>query len=220
MTIDGLIDGVIFDNDGTLVDSERVAAGLLQRMLADRDIDLDRDEVLRRFRGVQFAAFVAELKQEHPHLDAEPFMQAFREDSLALFRQQMDEMPGAGEFLRGLDLPKCVASNGPRDKIETTLRSAGLLELFGANIASAYEVGSWKPEPGLILAAAQLLGLDPSRCLLVDDSVQGVQAGFAAGAQVAGYGETDFSEFEGRPGFHRVEDYEALQALVARLRRS
>lgn len=208
------IEGVIFDNDGTLVDSERVAAGLLQEQLDERGIVMEKAEVLRRFRGVQFAVFIEELCLEHPHLDAEPFMHQFRETSLEVFRQGLAPMPGALDFVRRLKLPKCVASNGPRNKIETTLRAAGLLELFDGKLLSAYEVKSWKPAPELILEAAKLLDLPPERCLLVEDSVAGVTAGLAAGTQVAGYGEFDFSMFEGIANFHRVETYDDLQTLL------
>lgn len=211
------IEGVIFDNDGTLVDSERVAAHLLREQLAERGIALDEAQVLRRFRGVQFAVFIQELCLEYPHLDAEPFMHQFRESSLEVFRQGMAPMPGALEFVRNLTLPKCVASNGPRNKIETTLKAAGLLQYFEGRLFSAYEVNSWKPAPELILHAAKSLGLAPQRCLLVEDSVAGVSAGLAAGTQVAGYGEFDFSMFDGIPGFHRVETYADLEALLSRL---
>lgn len=211
------IQGVIFDSDGTLVDSERMAAGLLRELLAEREIHLPFDEVLRRFRGVQFAIFVAELCQEHDHLDAEPFMRDFRGRSLELFAAGLDAMPGALDFIRELHLPKCVASNGPRTKIETCLKTAGLWDAFDGNIVSAYEVNAWKPSPELIVAAARVLDLAPAQCLLVDDSIPGVQAGLAAGTQVAGYGDTDFSRFEGHPAFHRVPDYAALKTLLAAL---
>jgi HAD superfamily hydrolase (TIGR01509 family) len=121
------------------------------------------------------------------------------------------------DFVRGLDLPKCVASNGPRSKIETCLSTVGLLDEFQGLIVSAYEVQSWKPSPILIESAARLLGLSATQCLLVEDSVPGVLAGLGAGAQVAGYGETDFSEFHDHDNFHRVKDFGELKSLVQRI---
>lgn len=213
------IDGIIFDNDGTLVDSERVASVLLCRMLAERGLALDSAEVLARFRGVRFALFIESLSEQFQGFDPGDFVEQYRQRSLALFASGLAPMPGALAFVSGLQLPSCVASNGPSSKIETTLRAAGLWPWFEGRVLSAYEVGSWKPEPGLILAAADFLQLAPDRCLLVEDSHAGVLAGLAAGTQVVGYGtDTDFSRYLGEPGFHRAPTYSALADLLAATR--
>lgn len=211
------IKGVIFDSDGTLVDSETVAAALLHRMLLERGIDLALDEVLGRFRGVQFSMFVAELCKEYQALDGESLIAEYRERSLDEFRKGMQPMPGAKAFVSSLDLPKCVASNGPRVKIDICLGEAGLLEHFD-QIASAYEVQSWKPDPGLIIEAARMLGLQPHECLLVEDSLAGAKAGLAAGTQVAGFGEYTFPTLTHSANFHRTPTYEDVDALLQRLR--
>lgn len=210
------IDGLIFDNDGTLVDSEGVAAQVLSELLQQRGIDLSSESILEHSRGVRFAAFVAKLGDAYPALGTEAFVAEYRERSQARFRERTEAMPGARAFLEQSTLPRCVASNGPREKIETTLQSAGLLALFKDRIVSAYEVESWKPDPGLIHEAVRLLGLEARHCLLVEDSVAGVMAGLAAGTHVAGYGEVDLSRFDGEPGFHRVRDYAALAELIKR----
>lgn len=211
------IAGLIFDCDGTLVDSEGLAAQLLQQLLAEQHIILPAAEVLKRFRGVPFAQFLGELSEHYSAIDTPLLAHEFRNRSLPLLRDQVQEMPGAVAFVRDTQLPICVASNGPREKIETNLRAVGLLDVFGSRIVSAYEVNAWKPSPQLIEHAAVVLGLAVEECLLVDDSVPGVQAGISAGAQVAGYGETDFSEFAGLANFYTVRDFAELQQLVQRL---
>lgn len=211
------IAGVIFDCDGTLVDSERLAAGLLRDILNTHQVLLSVDEVLQRFRGVQFALCMEGLCRDYPWLPSDDIVNEFRSRTLPLLQEQLEEMPGAVEFVRSLSLPKCVASNGPRSKIETCLSTVGLLDVFHGLIVSAYEVQSWKPSPVLIEHAAQLLGLPPAQCLLVEDSVPGVEAGLGAGAQVAGYGDTDFSAFTGHANFHRVKDFGELKDLVQRI---
>lgn len=211
------IKGIIFDSDGTLVDSERLAARLLHQLLAERAVHLEETEVLRRFRGVQFAVFVGELCEEHPHLEADPFMVEFRARSLDVFRSGLEAMPGAVAFVENLGLRKSVASNGPREKIETCLGQVGLLESFAGHIVSAYEVNAWKPAPGIIIEAARVMGLAPEECLLVDDSHAGVQAGLAAGSQVVGYGDTDFGRYRHLPNFHVASDYLALKTVVDQL---
>lgn len=216
---DWAIDAIIFDNDGTLVDSEQMASVLLCEMLAERGLVLDQAQVLSRFRGVRFALFVDSLSEQLDGFVANEFVEQFRQRSLALFASGLAPMPGALDFVRELRLPSCVASNGPLNKIETTLRAAGLWPWFEGRVLSAYDVDSWKPEPGLILAAADFLQLPPARCLLVEDSHAGVQAGLAAGTQVVGYGlDTDFSRYRGMPGFHRAKSYSALAALLATAR--
>lgn len=211
------IAGVIFDCDGTLVDSERLAAGLLREILKQHQVLLTLDEVLDRFRGVQFALCIQGLCHDYPWLPGSRIVEDFRDQTLPLLRERLEEMPGAVEFVTGLSLPKCVASNGPRSKIETCLSTVGLLEAFDGMIVSAYEVNAWKPSPILIQRAAHMLGLEPEQCLLVEDSIPGVQAGLAAGTQVAGYGDTDFSDFLDYANFHPVKDFVQLKALVQRI---
>jgi len=211
------IAGLIFDCDGTLVDSERVAARLLHELLAEQSIHMPADQVLTRFRGIPFAQFISEMIALYPALNGHHLDQEFRRRSLPLLRDHVEEMPGAGAFVRGTTLPICVASNGPREKIETNLAAVGLLDVFGARIVSAYDVNAWKPSPRLIEHAANLIGVPVEKCLLVDDSVPGVQAGISAGAHVAAYGDTDFSEFAGAANFYRVRDFAELERLVKRL---
>jgi HAD superfamily hydrolase (TIGR01509 family) len=211
------IAGVIFDCDGTLVDSERLAAGLLRDILQEHQVSLSIEEVLTRFRGVKFALCMEGLCADYPGLSGDEVVESFRSRTLPLLRDKLEEMPGAVDFVRGLTLPKCVASNGPRSKIETCLSTVGLLDVFHGLIVSAYEVDAWKPSPILIESAAELLGLSAQQCLLVEDSIPGVLAGLGAGAQVAGYGETDFSEFADHADFHRVKDFSELKTLVQRM---
>lgn len=211
------IAGVIFDCDGTLVDSERLAAGLLRDILQEHQVTLSVDEVLARFRGVQFALCMEGLCRDYPWLPNLEIVNSFRARTLPLLQAELEEMPGAVDFVRNLALPKCVASNGPRSKIETCLSTVGLLDVFHGLIVSAYEVDAWKPSPILIEHAADLLGLTPQECLLVEDSIPGVMAGLGAGAQVAGYGDTDFSDFEHHVNFHPVKNFGELQELVQRI---
>ena len=112
------------------------------------------------------------------------FEDGLRAHMAAQFEARLEPMDGAGALIEALDVPYCVASNGPRSKMEITLRIAGLLEHFDGRIVSAYEVGVWKPDPGLFLHAAHMLGAAPERCAVVEDSDYGIAAGVAAGMQV------------------------------------
>lgn len=181
------IDAVIFDCDGTLVDSETLSAEVILEMLAEHGIALDHADMLERARGRQFAMIVDELRAEFPHAVADDFIQDFRARTMKVFHQRLQPIAGAVALVEALHLPMCVASNAPRNKIEACLEITGMLSHFEGRIVSAYEVGAWKPDPALVLAACALFDLPPERCLLVEDSVAGVEAGIAAGVHVLGY---------------------------------
>ncbi|MGB3705719.1 HAD-IA family hydrolase [Castellaniella sp.] len=204
------IDGIIFDSDGTLVDSEILSARAVSQILQDAGADLSADEALERFRGCQFAVFADALLRDYPVMDADMFIPEFRRRSTALFARELKPMNGALEVVAAITIDKCVASNGPREKIESCLGTTGLLPYFEERVVSAYEVGSWKPDPDLILHAASLMGLSPSRCMLVEDSLAGVQAGLAAGVEVIGY---RLSEATQAAVGHRVRVIQELAEL-------
>ncbi len=180
------IKAVIFDCDGTLVDSESLSARLLGRILQQHGYLLDEETILQHFRGRPYASFLHDIGQYFPALDRDLFSQQFRQQSLQLLASELDSMPGAHDLLAALQLPRCIASNGPREKIETSLNSTGLKPYFGEAIISAYEVNAWKPDPALIQHALRLLDAAPADCLLVEDSASGIAAGLAAGVTVAG----------------------------------
>ncbi|WP_409282700.1 HAD family hydrolase [Pseudomonas putida] len=211
------IHGIIFDCDGTLVDSERLAAQLLSELLGEQDVEMSPAEVLIRFRGVQFQCFVDGLRDLYPTLSSEALTAGFRTRSIPLFEGSLESMPGAIEFVEALKIPACVASNGPRIKIETCLKAVGLYPAFENAIISAYEVQAWKPDPKIMLHAAEHLGLAPGNCLVVEDSLSGVEAGLLAGCHVAGYGDTDFSRLVGDANFYLCPDYRALTQLLGRV---
>jgi HAD superfamily hydrolase (TIGR01509 family) len=130
------------------------------------------------------------------------------------FRDQLQAMPGAHELLSALNKPFCVATNGPREKAELTLGLTGLLPFFEQRLFTAYEVGHFKPAPGLFLHAAQALGAQPERCAVVEDSLPGVRAGVAAGMQVFSLMDVDGSLMAtGR--VQRIAELAELHELLA-----
>lgn len=134
------------------------------------------------------AQCVAEIARHAPAdlpvLDEVQFLKDLRLAMAAQFRLALTEIPGAKALLQSLSIPFAVATNGPREKAELTLSLTGLRELLGDRVFCAPEVGSFKPEPGLFLHAAQALGCSPARCAVVEDSLPGLLAGLAAGMQV------------------------------------
>ncbi|MHC0430282.1 HAD family hydrolase [Streptomyces sp. O3] len=178
---------LIFDCDGVLVDSERLSAQVLSAMAGDLDLVFTENEALSFLRGRKVAEWVAELGDVSGRPVPDDFIPAFRRRAAERFAEALRPVPGVAEVLRDLTLPHCVASSAPLEKIHQTLGLTGLLPLFEGRIHSAYEVGSWKPDPGLFLHAARVMGAAPQDCAVIEDSVVGVRAGVAAGMTVFGY---------------------------------
>nr|WP_315243274.1 HAD-IA family hydrolase [uncultured Albidiferax sp.] len=184
------IHAVIFDADGTLVDSEEPGMDVLHALAVAHGVQFTRAEAHQRFRGARMADCIAwitaQLPAQAPGFEAALTAQV-RQQSEIRFRQGLEPLPGALALLQSLQaqpLPFCVATNGPREKVELTLGLTGLRPLLGERIFCAYEVGSFKPDPGLFLHAAQALGVAPAHCAVVEDSLPGLLAGLAAGMQV------------------------------------
>ena len=178
------IDAVLFDCDGVLVDSERVAVECIVEFAARYGARYEFEEALERFTGARMADNLRDIEARGKCKLPDDFEDSLRSHMAAEFETRLEPMDGAAALVESLDLPYCVVSNGPRSKMEITLRIAGLLEHFTGRIVSAYEVGVWKPAPGLFLHAARMLGTPPERCAVVEDSDYGIAAGVAAGMQV------------------------------------
>jgi HAD superfamily hydrolase (TIGR01509 family) len=178
---------VIFDCDGTLVDSEELGTSVLLEMASELGLHLPLRETNLLFRGWQLDRCVAQIETWLGRKLPDDFVAQVRLRTRSTFEAKLQPIPGAVELVQALRLPMCVASSGPREKIELSLSLTGLLPYFKDRIFSGYELGSWKPDPGLFLHAARTLGVEPARCAVVEDSLVGVQAGIAAGMQVFAY---------------------------------
>lgn len=178
------IDLVIFDCDGTLVDSEVVAAQAWANYVARYGVDLTAQQALAQFRGVSMTLCLARIEELHGKPLPSVFEQELRALMNEMLAQRLQPISGALDMVQALAVPYALASNAPHHKIELCLRVTGLLPYFAGRIYSAYDVQRWKPDPALFLHAAQSLGVDPARCAVVEDSLPGVQAGLAAGMKV------------------------------------
>lgn len=176
--------GVIFDCDGTLVDSERIANEELIDYLAGFGVSLSMEESATRFNGVEMKDSVAQIEQLLGAPLPADFVATMRARLAAAIEQRLQPVAGVQRLIESLSVPYCIASNAPPEKISLSLSVAGLADAFRGPIHSAYTVGAWKPDPTLFLHAARGLGVPPSRCVVVEDSLAGVRAGLAAGMTV------------------------------------
>ncbi|MEU3315414.1 HAD family hydrolase [Streptomyces sp. NPDC006662] len=210
------IELVIFDCDGVLVDSERIAARVQVALGAELGWPITADEVVDRFIGRSHAAIreqvAARLGEDTAATWSERFEQLHREAVDA----EITPVKGLPEALDALALPTCVASSGSHDKMRHTLGRTGLYGRFAGRIFSATEVAHGKPAPDLFLHAARQMGADPATCLVIEDSQPGVRAARAAGMRSFGYagGLTPAERLEG-PDTTVFYDMRDLPKLIA-----
>ncbi len=203
---------VIFDCDGVLVDSEALGCQTLLELAAEYGVDIGLPEALHLFRGRKMSVCVAEIERRRGATVPSTFIPSVRARMADTFRRELRAVDGIRAALDSISLPFCVASSGPREKIHLSLELTGLLPLFSDRIFSAYEVGSWKPDPGLFLHAANAMRVAPAACAVIEDSLPGVQAGIAAGMQVFAYtpaGDNQMLAREGAIIFHSMPDLPA-----------
>jgi HAD superfamily hydrolase (TIGR01509 family) len=167
-----------------LVDSVGLAGEVLAEYLRDLGFAVTRQEATRRFGSGKMADYVARFERETGKHLPEKFEQELRSRRDQTFRERLRPVDGAVEFVKGLRVPSCVASNGPLPQIELSLGIVGLRDHFQERIFSAYSLRAWKPEPQLFLHAARALEVPPEQCAVVEDSELGIAAGLAAGMQV------------------------------------
>ena len=214
------IDAVIFDCDGTLVDSETLGPSVLFDCLCERGVSRDLLD-LKQVRGRNLVEYLAEIEAvcgiDLPEHIVLPDYRARLTDA---FRGRLQPIDGALEIVQAVSsrVPVAVASSAAREKIVMSLSFTGLESFFTGRIYSSYDVGSWKPEPGLFLHVARELGVAPERCAVIEDSTPGVTAGIAAGMYVFAL-ETEGVELPAIPGVQRASSLAAIaERLVPMLR--
>ena len=208
-------DAVIFDCDGVLVDSEVIAEAVWAEMAAELGAGRAVQDALRRFRGERFASGMEWLESAIGRPLPAGFEHEFRSRTRERFVRDLRPVPGVADLLRALPIPYCVASNGPRDKIELNLGLAGFLPLFEGRIFSAYELEVWKPDPRFYAEVAAELGLPAGRCAVVEDSAPGVRAALGAGMAVFAYAGADDGPGPLPAGARVFREMSALPGLLA-----
>jgi beta-phosphoglucomutase-like phosphatase (HAD superfamily) len=186
-----LISAVIFDCDGVLVDSEVLALEVELAILAEQGLNFEREDYVTRFMGLSHDAFHEVIDVEAKRRLGRAISDDIREEMARRLRQTMiarlTEIPGAVTAVAGTLLLKAVASSSTKEGLERKLRQVGLWAHFEPHVYSADHVASAKPAPDLFLHAAEKLGVPPDKCLVLEDSVNGVVAGRAAGMRVWGF---------------------------------
>jgi HAD superfamily hydrolase (TIGR01509 family) len=213
---------LIFDLDGTLVDTVYAHVFAWQRALAEAGLPLDGWRIHRRI-GMSGGLFARAVAREVGRPLSDEETEAVQRRHGELFRELLSErrpLPGAVELLRELREARVVhgiATSGRRPEIDASLEALGVGE--GTVVVERGEVRRAKPEPDLFLEAARRLGVEPTDCYVVGDAVWDLLAArragmLSVGLLSGGYGEDELT----RAGAFRVyRDAEELRASLDEL---
>lgn len=178
---------VIFDCDGVLVDSEPISITVLVEALAAAGVAMSEAEAHERFLGRSLKSMSEILHDEYGLAIDAAFLEAMRKVLYERFRSELQPIPGVAETVDALGVAHCVASSSQPERIRLSLSVTGLLDRFEPNIFSASMVTHGKPAPDLFLHASAEMGVDPARCVVVEDSPAGIMAAKAAGMRVVAF---------------------------------
>jgi HAD superfamily hydrolase (TIGR01509 family) len=190
-------DLIIFDCDGVLVDSELLSCRCLSEVLSEFGIALSVGQALELFLGRSTKA-VEQHYRDLGQVVPDGFLPRLKSHVLTTFAGTLQPISGVAEVMSDLRVPFCVASSSDIDRVALSLDVTGLRAHFGERIYTAQMVRHGKPAPDLFLHAAERMGMQPARTLVVEDSASGVQAGKAAGMTVWGF--VGGSHYRGRDG--------------------
>ena len=208
---------IIFDCDGTLVDSEGITNQVIAEMAGELGIKMTGDEASATFGGKTLDGVVYKMKElsgkELPD-DWLPRLVQMVNDS---WESKLKPVKGVKEILERIEIPICVASNGEPTHVRHSLRLTKLYDFFGDKIFTASEVSVPKPAPDLFLYAAKKMGFNPDECVVIEDSVTGVTAAVNANIRVYGIINNLFSkedlEGAGAIPFTKMEELPELLGL-------
>jgi HAD superfamily hydrolase (TIGR01509 family) len=180
-------DLVIFDCDGVLINSEEIASQVCAEAVVELGMTMTAHDYASRYAGMPVAEAWLRVEQD----SGAPLPTGFREKVDAEVRRRFElelaPIDGMVDVLRSSPHPRCVASSTRLPLLEKNLSQTGLIDFFAPGVFSVTQVKRGKPAPDVFLYAASQMGADPSRCIVVEDSIAGVTAAFRAGMQVIGF---------------------------------
>ena len=177
-----MFDAVIFDLDGTLVDSESLTQAAGIAAFASLGIAIE-PAFLHGLIGIDDRAGAAIIRARFPDLDTAAFGAAWQGEVRRRYAEGLPLKPGAAELLAAIALPKALVTSSTRLQADHKLRLTGLAHHF-AHVVTFDDVTRPKPDPDPYLHAARLLGVAPARCIAFEDSETGARSAHAAGMTV------------------------------------
>lgn len=158
-------------------------------------ISTEFEKIIDNYNGGSLKASLDKIEELINQELPKNFVKEYRDLTYETFKKELLPIKGVKEFIEKINVPICVASSGPSEKIIENLKTTNLLKYFGKNIFSSYDIQSWKPEPGIFIHAANKMGFKPQECVVIEDSLDGIQAALSGGFNIIGFAtESNFEE--------------------------
>lgn len=190
-----MYDLTIFDCDGVLINSEMIAARVEAAAYKKEGFEMEPLGFAEHFAGMTHLAIKAAIEEEIGHKLDDDFLKNLSQAFTDLADAELTPVAGVEEMLDLVEGSRCICSNSDSVYLQRYLSDVGLYERFVPYIFSAAEVGNKaaKPDPNVFQFAAAQFGVEPDRCLVVEDSSSGVEAAVEAGMTVIGFVGADHS---------------------------
>ena len=175
---------IIFDCDGTLVDSEDVTNRIIAEMAGELGITMSGAEATTMFVGKTLDEVMYQMRELSGNEVPKDWRKRLIKKVRMAWKKELVPVDGAQDLLESLSIPVCVASNGEASHVRESLELTGLHIFFKDRIFTASDVSIPKPAPNLFLHAAKEMDFEPSECVVVEDSITGVTAAVRAKMKV------------------------------------
>jgi HAD superfamily hydrolase (TIGR01509 family) len=171
-----------------LADSEVLSNTVIAEIVTELGKPTTVDDAYRTFMGKRLSDVIEAIERAIGRKLPPDFTDAYQRRTFDAFRARLKPVDGAREFLENWrEVPRCIASSSSPERLVLSLEVLNMTPLFEGRVFSASNVARGKPHPDIFLHAAELLGIAPGDCIVIEDSVGGVTAGRAAGATVIGF---------------------------------
>lgn len=170
-----------------LADSEVLSNTVIAELITELGKPTTVGDAYRTFMGKRLSEVIETIEAVIGRKLPPDFTDAYQLRTFNAFRARLKPVGGAREFLQTWrEVPRCIASSSSPERLALSLEVLNMTALFEGRVFSASNVARGKPHPDIFLHAAEQLGVEPTDCIVIEDSVGGVTAGRAAGATVVG----------------------------------
>ena len=219
-----MINNIIFDFDGVLVDSEILVARSMREYLANRNIKFEEKE-FSKFTGKKTIQVVSELSSLLNITDKKSFYNDIMSLANILYSNELQVVCGVNHFLENTNHNRFIGSNSGKERIIRGLKKVGIDSYFNEDSISSFDlVGKSKPEPDIYLRLIDIANLDQEKTIIIEDSATGIQAGIKTGVKVIGltagkhwHKDRSNQELFDAGAYDVVKNYKDMLSLINKL---